>query len=84
MDYARTFDLSLDQVNDNLERIDSRKVGLQEFIEKYEKPYRPCIITHLQDDWDAIEKWTKKVLYNEVCKLAYQVWALNVFHEYYK
>jgi histone arginine demethylase JMJD6 len=33
-------------------------VSLEEFIEKYEKPYIPCVIQGVTDDWLAVDKWT--------------------------
>ena len=35
-------------MNDNIERIDYNEVCLEEFIEKYEKTYKPVIITNAQ------------------------------------
>ena len=46
---------------DNIERIDARQVSVDQFIDKYERPYKPCIITNTQTSWTAPEKWTLKV-----------------------
>ncbi|XP_059078290.1 bifunctional arginine demethylase and lysyl-hydroxylase JMJD6-like isoform X4 [Tigriopus californicus] len=56
--YARTFDLSWSHVPDTLARVDVKRVSPQEFIEKFEKPYLPCVLTGVQDTWLAQEKWT--------------------------
>ena len=63
LDYANTFDLSLAAVSqkDNVERVDAKTVSLDEFIEKYEKPYKPCVIINSQNHWMANIKWTKEV-----------------------
>ena len=63
--YYNTFDLSLDDLPDNIDRIDYSQVSLQEFIDKYEKPYKPCIVINAQKEWNAPEKWTLDVNQNE-------------------
>ncbi|XP_014288039.1 bifunctional arginine demethylase and lysyl-hydroxylase PSR isoform X5 [Halyomorpha halys] len=45
-------------VNDTIERIDINKVSLEEFVKKYEKPYKPVVITGIQSNWGALQKWT--------------------------
>lgn len=60
-EYARTFDLSWSHVPDTLPRVDVKRVSPEEFIEKYEKPYLPCVLTGVQDTWMAREKWTLEV-----------------------
>ncbi len=32
--------------------------SLEQFIEEYEKPYRPCILSNTQTNWLAKEKWS--------------------------
>ena len=39
--WAKTFDLSFDKVDDTVERIHVKDVSLEDFIELYEKPYKP-------------------------------------------
>ncbi|KAK3602615.1 hypothetical protein CHS0354_034198 [Potamilus streckersoni] len=56
--YAETLDLSKETIHDNVERIDVRKVLPEEFIEQYESRYKPVVLTHVQDNWQAVEKWT--------------------------
>lgn len=56
--YAQTFDLSLESVHDNVKRIDSRTVSVEEFIEEYEQNYKPVVLTHCTNEWQASEKWT--------------------------
>lgn len=53
-------------MNDNIERIDFNEVGLEEFIEKYEKTYKPVIITNAQNDWKAKDKWTLEVRFKQI------------------
>lgn len=60
-EYAKTFDLSLTRVKENVERIDARKIKPDEFIEKYEKNYVPVVITNMLNKWPAMQKWTKEV-----------------------
>ena len=56
--YAHRFDLSWERVDDRLERIDARKVSPEEFIERFEAPYKPVVIVGAQEDWNAKVKWT--------------------------
>ncbi|CAH1244856.1 bifunctional arginine demethylase and lysyl-hydroxylase JMJD6-like [Branchiostoma lanceolatum] len=53
-----TFDLSHETVNENVERVDVRSLTAEEFVERYERPYKPVVLTHAQDDWRGKEKWT--------------------------
>ncbi|ESN98482.1 hypothetical protein HELRODRAFT_192952 [Helobdella robusta] len=59
MNFAVTFTVTPDMVaaRDNLERIDYRTVSEIEFFEKYDKPLKPVVITHVQDNWPALHKW---------------------------
>ena len=61
LDYAKNFDLSYDTYKDNVAIVDGLTTSCEEFIEKYEKTYTPCIITGLQKHWMANIKWTKEV-----------------------
>lgn len=49
------------QFQDNAERIDESNVTTEEFVEKYEKPYKPVIIRGVQNSWRAQHKWTIEV-----------------------
>ncbi|CAH0405130.1 unnamed protein product [Chilo suppressalis] len=55
--YAENFEEFL-KCNDNVERVDSNKVSQEDFIEKYEKIFRPIVITNVQTHWKANHKWT--------------------------
>jgi histone arginine demethylase JMJD6 len=57
LDYARNFEHFLN-FEDNVERIHAPDVDLQAFIDKYEKTYKPVVITGLQEGWKAQQKWT--------------------------
>lgn len=61
MNYKENFDLSYNNTIDHVERIDANKVSLEDFIEKYEKPYQPVIITGVTENWKASYKWTLEV-----------------------
>jgi len=56
--YQQIYDTSLVSMNDNVKRIDYLKVTHEEFVEKYEKPSIPVVITNSQTDWLANQKWT--------------------------
>jgi len=56
--HAVNFDLTWEKVNDQLERIHTSQVSPQEFIQRYEKPYKPVVILGVMEDWNARYKWT--------------------------
>ncbi|KDR22789.1 bifunctional arginine demethylase and lysyl-hydroxylase PSR [Zootermopsis nevadensis] len=55
--YVDHFD-SFSTVNDNVERIHVKDFPPSEFIEKYERLYKPVVICGIQDNWKAKHKWT--------------------------
>nr|CAG4651851.1 EOG090X06UY [Triops cancriformis] len=57
-EYAKHFDPSMDPELDNVDRIHIKETSIEEFIEKYEKPYKPVVILGIQDNWAAKQKWT--------------------------
>lgn len=58
--YVDHFD-SFSTVNDNVERIHVKDFPPSEFIEKYERLYKPVVICGIQDNWKAKHKWTLEV-----------------------
>nr|CAG4634806.1 EOG090X06UY [Alona affinis] len=46
------------EFHDNVERISVDTVSTEEFIEQYEKPYKPVVIQDVQRNWMANYKWT--------------------------
>ena len=56
--YHLNFDLDWRSVNDTMERIHVDKVDTEEFISRFEKPYKPAVIVGVTDKWQANEKWT--------------------------
>jgi len=57
-DYAHTYDMSWERVQDTLPRLSVHQVDKKEFREKYEDPGVACAITGVTDNWSASEKWT--------------------------
>ncbi|XP_068626692.1 bifunctional arginine demethylase and lysyl-hydroxylase PSR [Battus philenor] len=55
--YAGNFEEFL-KCNDNVDRININEVPQSVFIEKYEKIYKPVVITNVQTNWRANHKWT--------------------------
>ncbi|KAG4075500.1 hypothetical protein HA402_003325 [Bradysia odoriphaga] len=44
--------------DDNVERINVNDVSCQEFIDRFEKLYKPVVIDGMQEGWKANQKWT--------------------------
>lgn len=61
LNYAGTFELDLNAVKDNVERIDVNEVPPDVFVEKYEKIYKPVVITGCTEQWKARYKWNLQV-----------------------
>ncbi len=48
-------------MKDNVPRISCLEVSKEEFIERFERPNFPTVITDCQNGWDAHRKWTIEV-----------------------
>lgn len=46
---------------DTIERIGVNDLTVEEFIERYERGNRPCIITGVTDTWQGNQEWQVKV-----------------------
>ncbi|KAI6214026.1 JmjC domain protein [Aphelenchoides besseyi] len=62
---SNAVDLSLEHCRDTITRISADEVTVEEFVERYEKPGIPVIISGLTDQWAAHEKWTIPRLYRK-------------------
>jgi histone arginine demethylase JMJD6 len=62
--YYANFDTSTSSFKESasVARIHVNEVSLEEFIEKFERPYVPCVILGATDKWDAQIKWTPQVI----------------------
>jgi len=54
---ARNFDMNY-EVKDNVMRVSCKDISHQEFIDKYERPSIPVVLTGCQEHWLATKKWT--------------------------
>jgi len=63
LDAASTFRVIPDDVRarDNVERVSALQLTEAEFIDRFEQIYQPVVITDVQREWAAKEKWTLKV-----------------------
>ncbi|VEN56451.1 unnamed protein product [Callosobruchus maculatus] len=59
--YASHFE-KFKQFTDNCERISVTNCSHHDFISRYERPYKPVVITGCQQHWKAQEKWTLEKL----------------------
>lgn len=57
LQYAKNFEY-FTQFEENVDRINASEYDCQDFIEHYEKLYKPVVIRCLQDQWKANQKWT--------------------------
>ena len=46
---------------DTIERVNINDLTVEEFIERYEKGNKPCIITGVTDTWRGMQEWQLKV-----------------------
>ncbi|XP_066978262.1 bifunctional arginine demethylase and lysyl-hydroxylase JMJD6 [Macrobrachium rosenbergii] len=58
LDYKNKFDCNVKGFKDGAERIHVNDVSPEEFIERYEKLYKPVVIEGITDNWKARYKWT--------------------------
>jgi len=63
LDAAKTFHVTPDDVKarDNVVRVNALKLTEAEFIDQFEKVYKPVVIKNAQLEWAAKEKWTLEV-----------------------
>ncbi|KDD76435.1 hypothetical protein H632_c227p3, partial [Helicosporidium sp. ATCC 50920] len=45
-----------------VDRVDGRTLSVADFVERYERPGIPAIVTHLCDGWPAQQSWTLEAL----------------------
>ncbi|XP_061605726.1 bifunctional arginine demethylase and lysyl-hydroxylase JMJD6 [Phyllopteryx taeniolatus] len=56
--YHDTFNVSHSSVKDNVERVDALRLSPEDFIERFERPYKPVVLLRCQESWAARQKWT--------------------------
>ena len=60
-------------MKDNVERVVQSETTKEEFVERYEKQCKPCVLVGTQESWQAARKWTV-----EVCKPSLPTVPLNI------
>lgn len=59
--FWRTFPIGREVVKDSCERISYLDIDEQAFVERFERPNIPVVITDCQLEWQATRKWTIEV-----------------------
>ncbi|KAK9861811.1 hypothetical protein WJX84_003667 [Apatococcus fuscideae] len=60
--WADTDVLSIEGVHDNVRRFHASELSRAQFVELFERPRMPTVITGLIEDWPAQERWTEQAL----------------------
>lgn len=55
--FSNKLDLSPSEIPDNVERVDVRQISQDDFVQRFDKPKIPVVLTHVQDHWMARKKW---------------------------
>ena len=56
--YHETFDMSIDKIPNEIQRISCKNISQQEFINQYERPRVPVVLTDCTNHWQANQKWS--------------------------
>ncbi|CBZ53102.1 SJCHGC02811 protein, related [Neospora caninum Liverpool] len=72
---------------DTLERVPASELSVEEFVERYEKPNKPVVITDLVSRWPAFGKWNEKYLRRHFGDVRFNAGAasnirLETFYQY--
>ena len=71
--FHHNFSCAKDRVKDEVDRISSLDVTEEMFIERFERPNIPIVITDIQNKWNVTKKWTIEVPKNILESLGYHV-----------
>lgn len=72
--YASSPDLlRTEGLPDTLSRLDGSSLSLEEFVERFEAPRQPCVITGLTAGWPAAEAWTPDRLLQRLGECKFKV-----------
>lgn len=56
--WSRSHSVLLCSFQDSVERVDALQLSPEEFIQRFERPYKPVVLLNCQENWPAREKWT--------------------------
>lgn len=67
--------LDVAHLADGLERVDASNLSVEQFVERYERPRRPVMLTGLCGGWRAAHEWTPDKLLERLGECKFKVGA---------
>ncbi|PFH33408.1 histone lysine demethylase JMJD6b [Besnoitia besnoiti] len=72
---------------DTLERVSAKELSVEDFVERYEKPNKPVVVTDLVPQWKAFGKWNEAYFRRHFSRVRFNAGAasdlpLETFYDY--